>query len=532
MRHAIGHIIGFLIFVAGLLLVSLGALPGCKRAQGDTVSYKTDASVPLPAASLASGQYDGVGNLTVSLEADEEIRYTLDGSIPDASSRKYRSPVKLKKTTVIRAVSIGRDGSCSPAATYTYLINEGHQMDVICLASDPKGLFSTQTGIYATGPYRLKPSKHKNDDKPGLAYPYKGANFWQKWWREANVSFLPREGEGFSADCETAIFGGYSRTLAKKSFKFKFDGTCGPDRLRYRLFPNRDSDEYKSFVVRAGSDAFGTLIKDDLVACLADGLMDISATRPAVLYINGRYFGIYFIREKINKHFIAGHYGIPTGSLDIIFGNRDLEDGSTESWNDLASFVRSHDITQDAVYQYVADRIDVQEYADWLVTEIWCDNRDIGNVRCFKSPFLDNKWHWILYDVDRGFMAPDSDFFLNLLMPDRETKIWVDPFRCLLKNPAFREVFLSRLEYQMTTLYNKERVHGAINHFVDEIGPEMKRNMDRWKRSYPEWEEAIAGLHRFADERQPCLKQLFATHPFLQDLLHMSPAELERCFPD
>ncbi len=519
-------------FSIALLLVSLGIFPACRRTWGESASLRTDASLPPPVASAASGQYDGIRKLEVSLLGEGEIRYTLDGSLPDASSPRYRSPFKLRKTTVLRAVSIARDHSCSPAVTYVYLINEGHQMDVICLVGDPGGLFSSRTGIYATGPYRLMPPGQEGDGKRRLTYPYKEANFWQKWWRQANVTFLPREGEGFSADCGTAIFGGYSRALNKKSFKFKFNGAYGTDALHYRLFPNRENDVYNSFVVRAGSDALGSLIKDELVDFLADGLMDISATRPVVLYVNDRYFGVYFLHEKINRHFIASHYGIPADSLDIIFRNTELEEGSDRDWKDLVGYVGSHDITQDEVYQYVSDRIDVREYADWLVTEIWCDNRDIGNVRTFRSPFLDHKWHWILYDTDRGFTAPDSDFFINLLTPVGEESIWFDPFRCLLKNPSFRELFLSRMEYQMKTLYSRKRVRSAIGYFVGAIGPEMNRNQQRWGGSYDEWLQKIDGLYLFADKRQTCLKHHFATHPFLQDLLHLSPEELDRCFPD
>ena len=519
-------------FSLALLLVSLGLFTACRGKWGDSVPIKTDASIPPPVASAASGQYDGIRKLEVSLQGEGIIRYTLDGSIPDVSSPRYRSPFKFKKTTILRAVSFVGDSTCSPVATYTYLINEGHQMDVLSLVSDPDGLFSSKTGIYATGPYRLMPFGKKGNGKRRLAYPYEEANFWQKWWRQAHVTLLPQDGEGFSADCGTAIFGGYSRAEKKKSFKFKFDETYGADSLHYRLFPNRACDVYSSFVVRAGSDGMGSLIKDELVDVLADGLMDMSATRPVVLYVNDLYFGVYFLHEKINRQFIAGHHNIPTDSLDIIYRNIESEEGSDKDWKDLAGYVSSHDITQDEVYQYVADRIDVQGYADWLVTELWCDNWDISNVRTFRSPFLDHKWHWILYDVDQGFNAPDSDGFIALFTPVEKESIYYDPFRCLLRHPSFRELFLSRLEYQMKTLYPRDRVRGAIDDLVGVIGPEMKRNQERWVRSYEHWLEKIDALYLFADKRQSCLKQIFATNPYLQDLLHMTPEELDRCFPD
>ena len=519
-------------FSRALILVSLGIFTACKGTWGNSVPFKTDASIPTPVASAASGRYDGIRKLEVSLQGEGVIRYTQDGSIPDVSSPRYRSPLKFKKTTVLRAISVVRDSLCSPVATYVYLINEGHQMDVLCLASDPDGLFSSETGIYATGPYQLMPFGQEGDGRRRLTFPYEEANFWKKWWRQANVTFLPQDGEGFSADCGTAIFGGYSRALDKKSFKFKFNGSYGSDALHYRIFPNRECAVYTSFTVRAGSDGLESLIKDELVDVLADGLMDISATRPVVLYVNERYFGVYFLHEKINRQFIAGHHNIPTDSLDIIFRSIELEEGSDKDWNDLVGYVGSHDIMQDDVYQHLAERIDVREYADWLVTEIWCDNTDIGNVRTFRSPFLDNKWHWILYDVDQGFNAPDSDSFIALFTPVGKESIYYDPFRCLLNNPSFRELFLSRLEYQMKTLYTRERVRGAIDDFVGAIGSEMPRNQERWGSSYEHWLEKIDGLYLFADERQACLKQIFATHPYLQELLHLSPEELDRCFPE
>ena len=204
-----------------------------------------------------------------------------------------------------------------------------------------------------------------------------------------------------------------------------------------------------------------------------------------------------------------------------------------DDWDSLLAFFRSHDLSQPANYQYVAERMDLQSYADWLATEIWCDNPDIGNVRCFKSPFLDGKWHWILYDVDQGFNDPASDAFLHLFDPlQKEDGTTTDFAGNLVRNPDFRALVLSRLEYQLRSVYNRERVCDALDYFLDTIGPEVRRNHKRWNMSYSEWRRKIRKLYRFAARRQACLKRQFETNPILQDLLHMSPEELERCFPE
>ena len=498
-----------------------------------TPGQPNDAEGMAPAASVASGQYDGIDTLRVEFYArGATVRYTLDGSAPGASSKKYEQPFALTKTTVIRAVAVAEDGTLSPVSSYTYLINEGHKLDVLSLVSEPSGLFSVGSGIYSNGPYRLKPHGTEDDGTPGINYPYTQANYWRKWWRRANVTFLPKEGAGFSADCGTSIFGGFSRIYPKKSMKFKFKRIYGPSKLHYRLFPERDITEYNSFVVRTGGqDVYGTLIKDDLACYLADGMIDVMATRPVVYYINGQYYGFYCLREKINKHFVAGHYNIPKDSMDIIMGNTSVEEGSGRDWSALLSYIKTHDLSKPEYYRYVTDRLDINSFVDWVIAETWIGNSDAGNVRIFRSPYLDNKWHWILYDVDMGLIKPDSDSFMIYYRPNPMRLCQTDVIRGLMKNPEFRELYVYRLEYQMTSIWNKDRVHAAIDHFVELMDSEVERNCKRWPASnYATWQKKIQGLHDYADGRQDYLKRMFATDPLLRSIAHLTPEELDRCF--
>lgn len=497
-----------------------------------TPGEPNEAPGTAPAASVASGQYDGVQALEVELIADGSIHYTTDGSEPGAGSRKYSGPIRLTRTAVIRAVAIADDGSRSPVSTFTYIINEGHKLDVVSLASDPAGLFS-MSGIYSTGPFRLKPEGTEDDGTPGINYPYIEANYWRRWWRAANVSLLPKEGPGFSYDCGASIFGGFSRIYPKKSMKFKFSKKYGPSKLRYRLFGNRDCSEYNNFVIRTGGqDVYGSLIKDDLVCSLADTILDVMASRPAVYYINGQYYGLYFIREKINRHFVAAHYGVPADSLDLIQGNGVVEEGSMNDFRQLMNYVSGHNLAKEECYNYVAERVDLQNYADWVIAEIWSDNRDAGNVRCFKSAYLGDKWRWIFYDTDMGLNNARSDKFLIYLQPTDQVIHRTDLIRGLLRNPSFRELFLSRLEFQMKHVWNKARVHAAIDSIAGTIEPEVARNNARWSGTYEGWKGWIEKLHGFADGRQKFLKQQFGSNPYLKGLLGMTREELDRCFEE
>ena len=482
-----------------------------------------------PIASIPSGQYDDVDELEVEFFADGDIYYTTDGSAPTSKSKKYTGPFKLTKTSVIRTITVRDGAQNSPVTSWTYLVNEGHTLDVVSLVSSPEGLFSTGSGIYANGPYRLLPVGQTEGD--GLVYPYVGANYWKKWVRQSNLTYLPKYGNGFSYDCGASIFGGFSRINAKKSLKFKFKREYGTPKLHYKVFDNRDFSDYKCLVMRTGGqDVYGTLIKDDLASYLMDPLIDVMATKPTVFYINGEYYGIYFMREKVNKHFIAEHYGVSPDNIDIIQGNSHCENGSLRDWNNFFAYVKGHDMTKPECYEYVKEHMDVQSYIDWIIAEIYIGNRDAGNVRVFRSPEIDNKWHWLLYDVDMGFNATRSDGYLIYLKPTQQKICATDFIRGMIKNKEFRALFIERLEYQMTNIWSKESMNAAIDKFVADIGGEVERNQKRWTGTYKGWEGRIEGLRDYANGRQEYLKEQFGTNAFLKGLFHMSKEELDRCF--
>ena len=485
-----------------------------------------------PIASVASGQYDGVDEITVELSAGAPIYYTLDGSIPSRASTKYSGPLHLTKTSVVRAIAIPDEALNSPVSSYTYLINEGHKLDVFSLVSNPDGLFSASSGIYSNGGHTLIPHGQEGEGVPGIPYPYLAANFWRKWVRQANISYLPQRGEGFSYDCGASIFGGYSRINAKKSFKFKFKRQYGTGKLHYKLFEERDFSDFDCIVMRTGGqDAYGTLIKDDLTSYLMDPLIDVMATKPVIFYVNGQYYGVYFLREKVNRDFIASHYGVPTEKIDIIQGNQNVEAGSKADYSALLSYVKSNDMSKASAYEWVCDRMDVLSYIDWIIAEIYVGNHDAGNVRVFRSPYIDNKWHWLLYDVDISYGGTRSDAFMIYIKPTQQMICQTDLIRRLMKNKDFRALFMERLEYQMHNIWNRENVLAGIDYFVDQIEPEMERNQKRWGvNTYQTWVNRVNNLRDYANGRQAYLREMFATNSLLKEVFHMSREELDRCF--
>lgn len=474
-----------------------------------------------PVADIKEGAYDGVDSLVVRLSAGGKIRYTTDGSEPKADSKTYDGPIVLRKTTVIRAISTEDGLVDSPSAMFTYLLNENCGMDVMSLASDPDGLFSFSRGIFAMGAGAEE------------VFPFVGANFWKKWDRVSCIQFLPQKGEGFTIECDASIFGGYSKGYPKKSIKCKFRDIHGAGELHYPLFPNRDFDNYDAIVLRTGGqDWNGSMMRDDLTSTLCDGILDVMASRPCVLYINGEYWGIYYIREKINSKFIASHYGVTDTSVDIIQGNRIVNCGSREDWIELMDYVKGHDLTNPECYEWVKERVDLENYADYVIAEIFCGNTDAGNIRRFRSSDSDNKWRWILYDTDMGFHCslPTGPFvYLNPEGNGADKMFSTALINQLLKNSDFHRIFVDRLEYQMKEVWSVPRVIGIIDRIATSIESQISRDDMRWNRSR-DWDEAVDELRYFAWSRHGYLRKEFETNPRLRQVISLDQHELDRCF--
>ena len=145
--------------------------------------------------------------------------------------------------------------------------------------------------------------------------PYEGANFWKDWEKEAYADFFEEGKDGFSIPCGIKIFGQFSRGEDKKSFQLKFRDLYGEANLQYRVFDDlEDISEYNALVLRSGSqDSRYAMVRDEFLTSLAkDGseYLYVQAYKPCVLYINGEYFGVYFLREKVSEDYVSQHLNV------------------------------------------------------------------------------------------------------------------------------------------------------------------------------------------------------------------------------
>ncbi len=440
----------------------------------------------VPLIKTDAGVYNNVKNVSVEINGQGTIYYTLDGSKPTKSSKVYKSPILLTKTTVVRAISVESGKKTSDIATSSYIINENHTLPVMSLSLNSN------------------------------SFSYINSNVWVSGREvEAYAEYFEDGKAGFEIGIGLQLFGGQSRAYPKKSYEIKFKKKYGDGELHYQVFDNRDYSTYQSLVLRTGSqDEFSNfsrkiLVKDVLASSIVDKYTNITnrAYKYVILYINGNYWGIYAIREKIDENFIKNIYNVSSTNTDIVGISGSAKYGSTKQYNKLLSYIGNHSMKNDVYYNVVKEQINIENFIDFWIAEQWIDNVDMFNVQYFSNPDINNgKWEPIFYDLDRSFFSyPRNTFTFTTAsggMGNGTGNYYSTLLlRSLLQNKEFRLTYIARLSYNMKNVWTEENVTNELNAIISQIEGELPRNFKKWGNNMTTWKSQVNYVKTFIKNR-------------------------------
>ena len=466
-----------------------------------------------PVFSLESGFYNSPVTLNIiAQEENAHIYYSSDGSVPNENSAIFTSDIQIDQTTVIRAVVYVDSLLPSEIITKTYFINESFTFPVFSISTDPSNLWDPDSGIYVEGP---------NADPE---YPHFGANYWQDWEKPAFIEMFEPEGNvAFSENCGIKIFGGWSRAHPQKSLAVFFRKTYGKKKVSHQLFPDKPIYNFKSFILRnSGDDWYATMFHDALLQKIVENLdIETQSYRPAIVFINGEYWGIQNIREKINEDYLEEHFGVDSKKVDLLENNSVVLEGSNDDYLELFNFVSNNDISIDVNYEFVKSKMDISNFIDYQLSEIYFNNTDWpgNNVKYWRDNEHKTKWRWILFDTDYsyGFVNPDdySDNTLAFAM-EEDGPDWPNPpwatllLRKLILNQEFKNEFVARYSDYENTIFKSENILPLIDSFKQRLEPEIDRHIERWDAfDRQNWEREINIMKNFSVQRLGYLTQYF-----------------------
>lgn len=445
-----------------------------------------------PVFAQAGGLYQENVTVSISVPAGARVYYTLDGSIPTVSEGTlYTKPFTLTGSTAVRARAFETGKQPSSVVSATYVLKTFFTLPVVCLVTDPNGLWDSKTGIFAAGDGIDLTSYTK--------IPFKNPTPTYRIQKENHVrvpsyaEMFEQSGEVvFSQGVEFGIIGQYSLDMPQKSIKVIAKARYGSKYINGALFPDREFTQYRAFVLRnSGNDCVWTRMVDGVQSRLIDQFDTTvvhQAWRPVIVYINGQYWGHYNLRERVSEYFVAQHEGLDMSkakTIDVLESNgtksSQINNGSNAEWKEFISTVKTLSPgTNAADLQYILDHVDVDNYFDYVIFESFFANTDTGNIRFYKVP--GGKWRWILYDMDYGLFNYGSNGIGNYLNPKghgAQDNIDNSLILKLLESSEMKDKFLTRFG-EVFRFFTTERMLAQIDECYRILEPEMEMHFDRW----------------------------------------------------
>jgi len=457
-----------------------------------------------PVFSSPGGIYPAALTLKLTApSAKDTIYYTLDGSVPNRFSYIYTSEINIIASKVVRACILKSGMLPGETITNSYILTGLKNMPVVSVSMDPDDLWDYNTGIYVKGP------------NAEAINPYFGSNFWMDWEKACHFEMMePIGNKVIDLDVGTKIFGNYSRANAQKSMAFYCRKSYGAEFFKYKIFDERPFDEFKDLVLRnSGNDWNNTMFRDGLMTGLTLGMnLDQQAFRPAVFYLNGEYWGILNIREKINEHMIASHHDLDPEDITILENNGGLVTGNVGDYWTMMSFLEQNTLSAPANYNKMLEWIDASSFIDYFASQIYFRNHDWpgNNIKYWRTNDSNGLWRWILFDTDFGMGIYNSQPSENTLELATATNgpQWPNPpwstlmLRRLLENTEFKNQFVNRFADLLNTRFNVENVNKAIDRKSNMIAQEIGSHLQRWNgKTINDWKWNVQVMKNFASAR-------------------------------
>ncbi|MBQ8791087.1 MAG: CotH kinase family protein [Ruminiclostridium sp.] len=463
-------------------------------------------------------------NIMVEMKAAEKgavIYYTTDGSVPTAKSKKYTEPVLVKSgstvsATTIKAITVSEEKT-SPVVTKSYVTGADvfERFDdstyVFVLSADPYDLYDYENGICVEGKIRDEWLEKEYDGKSEIK-PTDPAN----WNQDGMAGERPMYVEVYDSKGNTLlqqavgarVAGAYSRATPQKSFKLIARTMYTPEdgMFKFNFFNDAtDADgmlltKYDRITLRNGAnDREFAGVRDELSADLAkqSGYLDVQATQPAAVFLNGKYYGFAWLHQNFCKGYLETRYGGNKDNFQIVGkaeGDIDEENapGAAEDYNKMLALAEEG-LTDDKKFEEFCSMVDIDNYMRYLAIQLFIDNRDWpgNNYKAWRyvasegeevtSEYLDGKWRYLLFDAEFAW-GLYSDGFRNATL----TKIinGTHPaggsvlVKSLMERPDMREKLANNICDLICGAFTHENIIATLDRLLEESDKEQFYALD------------------------------------------------------
>ncbi len=484
-----------------------------------------DGYAEKPEVNITGGFFNGsVGIQLANTPANATVRYTVNGTLPTASSPVFPGALVVSNTQVLKLRSFSSNSDILPSFVEfnTYLIDEDVSLPVFSVAAND--IITLANGNQGLRPHGSAEYFNAAGVRTTMAYGELNSHGQDSWVNfQRSLDWICRDEMGYAAELEDTIFDYYDR-----------------DAYQRIILRASGDDNYPADNVPANSNNVhdgGCHIRDEYVHTLCkngDMKVDVRSVERAIVYLNGEYWGVYALREKPNDHDYTD-YNYNQGKYDLqwlsTWGNTQAEYGGADAfqeWGVLRDFILNNDMGNPANYQLVDDELQFNSLIDYMATNLNVVASDWLNYNTAwwrgKNPDGTHKgWGYMIWDLDATF-----DYYINYSgVPN--TNADAEPcdiegiadyladwnwwggedegkheqifLKLLDESPDFEQLYYSRYADHMNTIFSCENMLFTFDSMIATIAPEMPRHIDRWGGTMSEWNGNVQEMRDFIEDR-------------------------------
>ena len=456
-----------------------------------TIRFTSDGSIPINQSEIFQNEL-----LITGMEISDSLSF-INTTNNLSKYEKWVEPVELKKkANIVRFAGFNGDSIVTDVKSLSFFVESdtfdsehGNNLPVISILTDKKNLYSMDQGIFIAGDNLISDQINTG-------------NFFQRgkeFEREVYFQYFNSKGElDFELKMGMRIHGGVTRRFPQKSLKFYKRKTYDKAKVNFPFLAKKGVER---FILEGMQESGGgrALIEDIVAQEIVKEIgLEQQNFQAVIVYINGEYWGLYNIRDRIDEKYLAYKFNLHKDSFDIIDGHSrkgyQAISGNNSDYLDLLDFIMKNDLSKNKNYEFVSSKIDIDNFIDYFSVEIFFANLDwpVHNIKMWKRK--NGKWRFLLYDLDGGFSHKDKyeieedhlfDMFTYLLNnkecvecknPPKSTLL----FRSLSTNISFKNKFVSRYK-EIINLYMDTLVTIPIVDSITYIyAPYLHDHIQRW----------------------------------------------------
>ena len=357
---------------------------------GYTVYYTTDCSDPATSAArqtLAPGSVIEVTDPSGALRASAS--YFAGRKYPNASDTSY-----VDQCFVLRACAENAGGEVTETVTKTYLIDGATHKKTNLLGTPIVFLTTDAASIYGDAGLFADYASQVREEQVNLTMLYPDGTYW------------------FDQAAGISIRGSSTRNAAQKSLnviaRAEYDGNA---RMLGNLFPR--AAYTKSFALRGDGMSGGMIGQGFMQDLVRERDILTQDSFYVTVFLDGEYFGLYNLYERVNEHYLAAHYGVDRKNTEIVKFGREGTPAALADYRAAMDLLSTADLTDPAQLAALEARIDLDSLIDLWCVQMYIDNGDFcmwQNISAWRvidpaaedpaNPYADGRWRFAIFDLD------------------------------------------------------------------------------------------------------------------------------------